>query len=220
MPAFWLVLLVAAGSVGLGYLFARYFLRRANLKPSHKGLLVGGVSGAGVILLKVVLQQFGIDLFRGTPSRIFWGVLSLLLLSVPVRMMFGRLRSGAELADLGPSPLRTMFLILGCVMAVSGTAGLFAGSSPAGQFVVSVAQGITFLAFGLVHSQIRSGGICHWDGLLPWSRIAGYEWTRGSILMLDLHRPRWWRDRVQLPVPPTLVDQVDQLMRQHVSAKS
>ncbi len=216
LPVWLFVLLVAAGSVGTGYLSARYFLKRANLKPSHKGLLVGGISGAGVFLLHFVLKQFGVDLFRGTPNELFQGIIALLFLSVPVRMMLVRLRSGPELADLGPSPVRTMFLILGFVMIVLGTGGLFGRGFSVGQAIVFLANGILFLALGFIHSQIRSGGICHGEGLLPWSRIAGYEWS-GATLRLDLRRPRWWQDRVQLAVPPVLKEQVDQLMRQHVS---
>jgi hypothetical protein len=220
MPVLLLVLLVAASSIGAGYLVSRHFLKKANLKPSHKGLLVGGFAGASVFLLHLVLKQFGIDLFRGVPNQVFQSALALILLSYPTRMMFVRRRSGSELADLGPSPLRTMFLVLGLLMIVLSAVGLFTLSLPTGQSIFSLAQGITFLAFGLIHSQIRRSGICYREGLLPWSRIACYEWNHGSTLMLDLHRKRWWQDRVQLPVPPVLVERVDQLMRQHVPAKS
>ena len=219
MPVWWFVLLVSVGGIGTGYLFARYFLKRANLKPSHKGLLVGGLSGAGICLLYLVLKRFRIDLFLGTPNLIFQSVLAITFLSVPAHMMLVRLRSGPKLADLGPSPLRTMSLVLGPLMIVLSTTGLFTRSFSTAQSVSGLAQGIYFLAFGLMHTQIRSRGICYGEGLLPWRRIASYEWRDVTTLMLDLNRPRWWQDRVQLHVPPVLVDRVDLLMRQHVLAK-
>jgi hypothetical protein len=220
MPVWLFVLLVGCGGIGTGYLFARYFLKQANLKPSHKGLLVGGFSGVGVFLLYIVLKQFRIDLFLGTPNLIFQSVLAIMFLSVSAHMMLVRLRSGPKLADLGPSPLRSMFIVLGPLTIVLSTVGLFTRSFSTAQAIVGLAQGIWLLTFGLIRTQIRGRGICYGEGLLPWRRIKRYEWRDISTLTLDLNQPRWWQDRVQLHVPPVLVDQVDQLMRRHVLVKA
>ena len=220
MPAWSVVLILSAGSLGTGYLISRYFLKRANLKPSHKGLLVGGVAGMGVFLLYVVLKAFGINLFQGATKQVFHGVLTVAFLSFPARMMLVRLRSGRELADLGPSPLRTMFLGCAALLILVAAGGLIARSFSVGQAIVNLAQGVFFVALGLAHSQIRSHGINYGGGLLPWNRIARYEWSNGDTLMVDLHRPHWWQERVQLRVPPVLVHRVDELMRLHVAAKA
>ena len=133
--------------------------------------------------------------------------------------MFVRLRSGPELADLGPSPLQAMFLATGALLLLVGTGSLIVRSLSAGQAVVSLAQGILLVALGLSHNEIHSQGIYHGGGLLPWNRIARYEWRNGS-LMLDLHRARWWQDQVQLPVPPVLVHRVDELMRRYIAERA
>src|SRR5262249_13431752 len=111
------------------------------------------------------------------------------------------------------------FLIMGLWMIVLGNVGLFTQSFSSSQAIFGLSQGIVFLAIGVVHSQIRSRGICHGGGLLPWRRIARYEWRDVSRLILDLNQTRRGQDRVQLRVPPVLVDQVDQLMRQYIPAK-
>jgi hypothetical protein len=131
-------------------------------------------------------------------------------------MVFLRLRSGPELVDLGPSPLRTMFLAFGAFIVLFATAGLITRSLDFGQAAVSMAQGILLLTLGFAHNQIRSSGISYAGGLLPWCRIARFEWAE-NVLTIDLSRPKWWQDRVQLPIPPVLVSRVDELMRQHVS---
>ena len=174
----------------------------------------------GVFLLHLVLKSFGINLFQGPTNQVFHGVLAVAFLSIPARMMFVRLRSGRNLADLGPSPLRTMFLGSAALRILVAAGGLIARSLSVGQATVSLAQAVLFVVLGLSHSQIRSDGINHGGGLLRWNRIARYEWNDGGTLMVDLHRPHWWQDRVQLRVPPVLVHRVDELMRLHVAAKA
>jgi hypothetical protein len=216
MPVLLTILLVTAGSFGAGYLAARYSLKRAKLKPSHKGLLVAALAGGSVIVLFLVLRQFGIHLFRETAGDLFRAVLALVFLSIPARMIFLRLRSGSELADLGPSPLRTIFLLAAALLMVAGAGGLLTRPFSYGQSAVSLAQAVSLAALGFAHSEIRSHGIYSGGGLLRWERIAQYRWTNGHVLVVDLHRPRWWQDRVQLRVPTVLVEQVDRLMFQHV----
>jgi hypothetical protein len=216
MPVLLIVLLLTAGGFGFSYLVARYYLKRAKLKPSHKGLLVAVLAGASVMLLVLVLRQFGIHLFRGTARDIFEAILVFVFLGIPAHMMLARLRSGSELADLGPSPLRAMFLLFAALLIVVSVGGLLTRSFSYGQAAVNMAQGVSFAALGLTHSQIRSRGIYNGGGLLRWKRIAQYEWTNGHVLVIDLHPPRWWQDRVQLRVPTVLVEQVDRLMFQHV----
>jgi hypothetical protein len=211
-----IILFLTAGSFGFGYLAARYYLKRAKLKPSHKGLLVAALAGGSVILLFLVLSRFGIHLFRGTARGILETVLSLVFLSIPARMIFLRLRSGSELADLGPPPLRTIFLLPASLLIVVGAGGLLTRSLSYGQSAVNLAQGVSLAALGFAHSQIRSRGIYSGGDLLRWARIARYEWTNGHVLVIDLHRPRWWQDRVQLRVPTVLVEQVDRLMSEHL----
>jgi hypothetical protein len=219
VPVWLTIVLVTGGSFGTAYLLTRYFIRRADLKVSHKGLLLAGVSFAGFFVLHALLKAFGIDLFRGTANEVFQAVLIAALLAIPARMVFMRLQSGPELVDLGPSPLRTMFLALGVFILLFATAGLITRSLHFGQAAVSMAQGILLLTLGFAHSQIRSHGISYAGGLLPWNRIARFEWTK-NVLTIDLRRPRWWQDRVQLPIPPLLVGQVDELMRQHVTTEA
>jgi hypothetical protein len=185
-----LILLLTAGSFGCGYLVVRYYLKRAKLKPSHKGLLVAALSGASVILLFLVLRQFEIHLFRGTAKNIFEAVLAVVFLSIPTHMMLERLRSGSALTDLGPSPLRTMFLLSAALLTIATVGGLLTRSLSYGQAAVSMAQGVSLAALGLTHNQIRSRGIYNGGGLLRWKRIARYEWTNGHVLVIDLHRPR------------------------------
>jgi hypothetical protein len=216
MPAWFLILLTSAGALLAGYLIARYALKRANLKPSYKGLLVGLVAGVAVFLLARILKVYEIDLFRGTAQVVFQGVLILAFLAVSASMFVLRMRSGPELADLGAPPLRGMFLGLGVLLLIIGIGGRIAGALSSGQTAVNLAQGILFLALGLARTQIRERGIYHSGALLPWNRIARYQWSEGCTLTLALRRPRWWQDRVQLPVPPVLVERVDELMRLHV----
>ena len=218
MPIWLMILFIVGGSFGAGYLLVSYFLKRADLKPSYKGLLLGGFTFCGVFLLHFVLKQFGIDLFRGFANQVFQAVLILALLSAPARLLLVRMRSGPELVDLGPSPMRGMSLAFGAFIILFAAGGLVMRSLQLGQAGVSIAQGILFLTLGFAHTQIRSEGIYYAGGLVRWNRMARFEWTR-NILTIDLRRPRWWQDRVQLPVPAFLVSQVDELMQQHVSAK-
>lgn len=219
MRTFLLVLAVAVGSAATGYLLSRYFLRRANLKPSHKGLLVGAFGAAGVVLVHVILKEFGIDLWRGVPNQIMWAALALPFLGAAARLIFVRLGSGPELTDLGPAPLRTIYLVFGPLFAAFAIVGLLAGELAAGQGIFCLSQGLWFVAMGRAHSKIVSRGILYGGDLLPWSRIGSYEWDR-TTLTLTLQKPRWWHDRIQVPVPAVLVDQVDTFMRQHVGASA
>lgn len=216
MPVWCMVVLVAGGSFGGGYLLSRHFQKRSHLKPSYRGLLLGAVTFLGVFLLQFVLKTFGIELFRGTANKVFQSVLVLVLLSIPARIFFIRHQSGPELVDLGPNPLRPLIVSFGSLLVLVAIAGMITRSFHFGQAVVSLAQGICLLALGLVRSEIRGDGISYAGGLLRWNRIAGFEWSQ-NVLMIDLRRPRWWQDRVQLPVAPVLVNQVDELMRQHVA---
>jgi hypothetical protein len=172
---------------------------------------------AGMLLLYLVLKQFGIDLFRGVPNRILTPILALSFLCLALRAVLARVRSGAALADLGPSPLRTIYLVLGTFGIATATGAVFASGISAVQGVIGTSQGILFLTLGLVRNQIRGGGICCGDGLLQWNRIAGYQWTDTSTLMVDLRRPSPWQKRVQLRLPPALVDTVDRVMSQHLA---
>jgi hypothetical protein len=216
MPVLLMILFLTVGTFGVGYLVTRYHLKRAKLMPSHKGLLVAVLAGASVALLFFIFRQFGINLFRGTARGIFEAVLVLVFLSIPAYMLLASLRSGSELADLGPSPLRTLLLLASGLLMVVCAGGLLTRSFSYGQAAVNMAQALSFAALGLSHSQIRSGGIYNGGGLLRWKRIARYESKNGDVLVVDLHRPRWWQDRVQLRVPTVLVEQVDRLMSQHL----
>lgn len=220
MPVWLMVFTVAAGSLGAGYLVARYFLHKANIRPSHKGLLLGAASGGAVFALYFVLKSFGINLFRGTPNQIFQGILVLAFLGLSARMWLLQRHAGPELADLGPSPMRTMFLGFGCLLLLIGAGSLLGGGLPVGQALVNVAQATLFLTIALTRVRISRDGILNAGGLIRWQRIARYEWRDRTILMLELHRPRWWQDRIQLPIPPEQVEQVDVLLRQHLSAPS
>jgi hypothetical protein len=61
-----------------------------------------------------VLKQFGIDLFRpGLPNLILDAILALSFLCLTLRIVLTRVGSGPALVDLGPLPLRTMFLVFG-----------------------------------------------------------------------------------------------------------
>jgi hypothetical protein len=214
----WFVILPALASLGAGYLLAWYFLKRANLNPSRKGLVIGACSMAGTFLLYFVLKQLGIDIFRpGVPNLILEAILALLFLCLALRVVLARLRCGSALADLGPSPLRTMFLALGVLMTGMGISGLFASGISSPQGVVGLSQGIWFLTLGLARNQICGDGICWGDGLLRWKRIAGYKWRDPSTLVVELRRPFWWQESVQLRVLPASADAVDQLMNQHVA---
>jgi hypothetical protein len=214
----WQLILLAAASLGVGYLLARYFLKRANVKPSHKGLVIGLVSMAGLFLVYLVLKRAGVDLFRpGLPNLILEGIFALSMLCLALRVVVARARSGPALVDLGPSPLRTMQLILGVFSIGLGMSELFGPGIFPAMGVVGISLGILFLALGLARNRICGEGICWSDGLLRWKRIAGYEWRDPSTLVVELRRNFWGPENIQVRVLPTSVDKVDHLMSQHVA---
>jgi hypothetical protein len=212
-----LILLVVAG-LSAGYLLAWYFLKRANLKPARNGLVIGLLSMVGMFLLYSVLKQFGIDLFcPGLPNLILDAILALSFLCLTLRIVLTRVRSGPALVDLGPSPLRTMFLVLGVWSMGGGISELFVPGVLAAQGVVGISSGILFMALGLARNQICGDGICWGDGLLRWKRIAGYGWRNPSTLVVELRRQFWWQESINLRVLPASVGKVDHLMSQHVA---
>ena len=216
MRTWFITLLSSAAVFTISYLFARYLLKRVNLKPSYKGLLIGLLAGLAVLLLALVLKAFDIDLFQGTAKTVFNVVLALLSVGLSGYMMLARIRSGPELADLGPSPLQIGFLGFGALLILLGTRILITESAPVGEGLVSLAQGILSVVIGFARSQIRGRGIYYFGGLVPWSRIAGYEWTDRGTLLVDLRQRRWWQDRLQVPVPRIQVPQVDEMLRSHI----
>jgi hypothetical protein len=58
MPVWLTIVLVTGGSSGTAYLLTRYFMRRADLRISHKGLLLGGVSFVGFCVLARPIKGF------------------------------------------------------------------------------------------------------------------------------------------------------------------
>jgi hypothetical protein len=214
----WSSILLAVASLGAGYLLAWYLLKRANLKPANKGLVIGLLSMAGTLLLYFALKQFGIDLFRpGLPNLIFEGILAFSMLCLALRVVVARARSGPALVDLGPSPLRTMHLALGVFSTGLGISELFGPGIFPAMGGVGISVGILFLALGLARNQICGEGICWGDGLLRWKRIAGYEWKDPSTLVVEVRRHFWGQENVQLRVLSASVNKVDHLMSQHVA---
>ena len=58
MPVWLTIVLVTGGSFGTAYLLTRYFMRRADLRISHKGLSLGGVSFVGFFVLARPIKGF------------------------------------------------------------------------------------------------------------------------------------------------------------------
>ena len=217
MPRWLLAFLFTGGIFATSYFLIRYLLKRANLKPSHKGLAVAAVSGLGVLVLSLILNAFGMDLFRGKPKMVLQVVLASLFFGLAAHMILARMRSGPELADLGPSPLRIFFLLTGILTILSGMHTLITESGIGGP-IVGLAQGIWLVVMGFARSQIRDRGLYYFGGLVPWDKIVRYEWSEKSTLLVDLRQRKWWQDRLQVPVPAPLVREVDELMRSHVAA--
>jgi hypothetical protein len=216
MPG-WFFALIGAALFAGGYLLAGSLLRRrGHVQARHKGLLVAMVAGASIVILQIGLRQAGIDLFRGVSRQIFQIALLIAFLGLSMSILVARRRAGAALADLGPSPLRWIFLACGCSLIVVTAAGVVDRSFSTAQSAMHLAQSAFFLLFGLSRFQIRSHGVLYGGSLLRWSRIDGYQWRQPATLTLQLRRRRWGQDRVWLPVPPVLVPQVDHLMEQHV----
>jgi hypothetical protein len=217
MPRWLFVFLFSSAIVVVSYLTVRYSLKRSDLKPSLKGVAVAVVAALSVLLLSLILDRFGIDLFKGTALFVFQGTAAFLFLGLIVYMILVKMRSGPELADLGPSPMRLVFLGLGISILAIGMGTLISQSPPVGSAIVNLTQGTWMVAMGLARSQIRHRGLYHFGSLVPWDKIAKHEWSEKGVLLIDLRQPRWWQDRLQMPVPARMVQQVDALMRSHVA---
>ena len=80
--------------------------------------------------------------------------------------------------------------------------------------------------------EIRERGIFHQAGLIPWNRIKQWRWEdagggtmllwsgatgrKPAILGVELARPRFFRDRVRIPVPVDHVEAFSQVLNEHV----
>ncbi len=132
-------------------------------------------------------------------------------------MILAKILGGPQLADLGPSPLGAIFLIFGSLMIVMTVVQSVFEGFHLGQSLVNLVYGAYFCIFGATHSQLLSRGIYVGGRMAPYNRITHFEWSGTSVLTVELKRKWWWRERLQLPVPSSMVEPVDRMIRERTA---
>ena len=125
-------------------------------------------------------------------------------------------KKGTVLLDCGPHPTQRAFSLIGILFLIASVAG-FTGW-PELPTAVAAAFGIAFGMYWLVMAsgrlQVCDNGIWTYWGLLPWARIASYEWSDDSTLLYEVNKPGLL-SRGAMPVPPEHRDEFDRLLGAH-----
>ena len=132
-------------------------------------------------------------------------------------------RAGRVLLDIGRSRSHAAggiiaCLALGWLMLEISKTGL--GLEGISRIVALLSLGALNLFIGFRRLKITERGILWAARLMKWEEIKTYKWEKGKrcSLTLNLFRRVPLFDEVNIPVPPSHKDAVDNLLRENVSA--
>lgn len=114
-----------------------------------------------------------------------WGAVWILaLVGAPLEWYRAHARRGSLLLDLGPHPQRRSNVLWGVwflLMLVAGAFDRFDLLFPYGSWAVGLTTAIVLGSSGMGRVQFREGGIWNSGGLVPWSKIEGYDLVGGDM---------------------------------------
>ena len=205
----WLFVIGACGVMVTSYLVVtRHMSRRNGLQPGKAGLVIMVTTLVCFLTGFFVLRRFGIDLFRGRPRDVLWGVLGIVWLASAVRIAYERRASGAVLLDLGRVPMFRLWMFFSVVMLAIGIGNAFSPASRVQGFAY-IAWSAWFFAMARGRFQVRERGIITGD-LLPWRRITGCVATAENAVRLNLTKKL--QRNVDIKLPPDLRDKFIELV--------
>lgn len=145
---------------------------------------------------------------------IFFVVAMVTIWATVLYMYVKRKTAGVVLQDLGYSGENLLYAGL-CGLSV----GIFWGGRTDhlwGDFPW-LSLGLAFFYMSVGKTEIRTKGMLLPGRLIKWEKIKAYDWRKGPGLHLYLTSKIW--GSAELLVPPMLKDQVDQLVRNNISAQ-
>ena len=174
------------------------FLWRFRLKS----FITPGITVVAMFLVPFLISLVTSWSYWRTFNIVIVSLLTLLILTILVQLLFIKPRAGQILLDAGPYPQWRLYVFIASLWLVAAVLDMDF-SQGVRVFVQSQAFSLLLAAFYILLSfgrlRVYQRGIWLYTGLLPWHKIRSYRWIRGKLYFETRGIQFWTQSSCTMP---------------------